>query len=94
MNEKSWPKAKFVMRRDGSLLTLHDLPSVKTTRWVISRKTVVVEAVRGGLISVEAACWRYSLTLEEFFSWRAAVERQHPEASSTQRHEDWQSPCP
>ena len=46
-----------------------------TIRWVISRKTIVVEAVRGGLISVEDACWRYSLTLEEFSEWKAVVER-------------------
>ena len=75
MNNRTWPKAKYVMRHDGSLLTLGDLPSAKTIRWVISRKTIVVEAVCGGLISLEDACRRYSLTLEEFSEWKAAVER-------------------
>ena len=90
MNEKTWPKAKYVRRRDGSLLTLGDLPPAKPARWVLSRKAIVVEAVRGGLLSVEDACWRYSLTLEEFFTWRAKVERRHSGASSAQRREDGQ----
>jgi Protein of unknown function (DUF1153) len=80
MNKKTWPKAKYVVRRDGSLLTLGDLPSAKTIRWVISRKTIVVDAVRGGLISLEDACWRYSLTLEEFSAWQTAVDRRRRRA--------------
>ena len=45
-NARLWPKAKYVMRRDGSLLTLGDLPCAKTKRWVIGRKADVVDAVR------------------------------------------------
>ena len=82
MNKKTWPKAKYVVRHDGSLLTLGDLPSAKTIRWVISRKTIVVDAVRGGLISLEDACWRYSLTVEEFSAWQTAVDRRRPQALS------------
>ena len=43
---KLWPKAKYVMRRDGSLLTLSDLPCAKTKLWVIGRKAAAVDAVR------------------------------------------------
>jgi hypothetical protein len=32
----------------------------------------VVAAVRGGLLSLEEACQRYTLTTEEFLSWRAS----------------------
>ena len=39
---KLWPKAKYVMRRDGSLLTLSDLPCAKTKLWVIGRKADAV----------------------------------------------------
>ena len=85
MNKKTWPKAKYVVRRDGSLLTLGDLPSPKIKRWVIGRKADVVDAVRGGLISMEDACWRYSLTLEEFFAWQTAVDGRRPEAQSRRR---------
>ena len=62
----------MVMGPDGNPLTLDDLPPPDTTRWVIRRKAEVVAAVRGGLLTLEAACERYNLTTEEFESWRAA----------------------
>lgn len=64
-----------VIGPDGSPLTLADLPDPSTERWVIRRKAEVVAAVRGGLLSLEAACERYRLTVEEFLSWQAAIER-------------------
>ena len=54
----------------GEPLTLENLPPVNTTRWVVRRKAEVVAAVNGGLLTVDEACARYSLTLEEFASWR------------------------
>ncbi|MGE3301790.1 MAG: DUF1153 domain-containing protein [Hyphomonadaceae bacterium] len=65
----------MVMGPDGNPLTLADLPPANTTRWVIRRKAEVVAAVRGGLLTLEDACKRYSLTLEEFDAWRAAIEQ-------------------
>ncbi|SDD78492.1 Protein of unknown function [Paracoccus isoporae] len=59
---------------DGSVLSLADLPP-PDTRWVASRKAVVVHAVLHGLISEEEALSRYGLTKEEFESWCAAVAR-------------------
>ena len=47
-----------------------NLPASETRRWVISRKAVVVAAVSGGLISIEEACRRYHLTLDEFLIWQ------------------------
>ena len=41
----------------------------------MSRKADVVDAVHSGLITIEDACWRYTLTLDEFRSWEIAVER-------------------
>jgi hypothetical protein len=57
----------------GKPLTLADLPSVNTQRWVIRRKAEVVAAVQGGLLSLEEACKRYSLSVEEFLSWQKAI---------------------
>jgi len=34
-----------------------------------------VAAVRGGLISLDDACKRYTLTVEEFLAWQRAIER-------------------
>jgi hypothetical protein len=59
----------------GEPLTLQSLPPPSTTRWVVRRKAEVVSAVNGGLLSVDEACERYSLTLEEFATWQRAVDR-------------------
>ena len=56
-------------------MTLDDLPPPSTTRWVARRKAEVVIAVRGGLLTLEDACRRYALSVEEFLSWQRAVER-------------------
>lgn len=58
---------------DGSPLTLADLPSPTTKRWVPSRKAQVVVAVEGGLLSFREACERYNLTLEEFQHWEVEL---------------------
>lgn len=59
----------------GEPLTIESLPSPKTTRWVVRRKAEVVAAVNGGLLTIDEACERYALTLEEFASWQRAVDR-------------------
>ncbi len=58
---------------DGSLLTPANLPSPDTLRWVVRRKAEVVYAVEGGLLTVDEACTRYRLTLEEYAAWKSAV---------------------
>ena len=55
--------------------TLAKLPPQSTSRWVPRRKAEVVAAVDGGLLTIEEACERYELTLEEFASWQRGVER-------------------
>ena len=60
---------------DGTPLTLADLPAQDTTRWVIRRKAMLVAAVRGGLLTVEEACDRYALTIDEFLSWQRLMDR-------------------
>ena len=59
----------------GEQLTIESLPPANTNRWVVRRKAEVVAAVAGGLLTVDEACQRYSLSLEEFTSWQRAVER-------------------
>jgi len=61
-------KEAYVIGPDGTPLTLADLPPHTTRRWVIRRKAEVVMAVRGGLLTLEEACERYTLTVEEFLS--------------------------
>lgn len=52
-----------------------DLPPANTRRWVVRRKAAVVAAVRLGMITLEEACDRYSLTVDEFLSWQRLVEQ-------------------
>jgi len=66
--------ANPVIGPEGAPLTLDSLPPPNTKRWVIRRKAEVVAAVRGGLISLEEACQRYTLSVEEFLSWQRAIE--------------------
>ena len=68
-------KATHAIGPDGTPLTLADLPDPGTRRWVVRRKAIVVAAVRGGLLTFEDACVRYSLTGEEFLAWQHAVDR-------------------
>ncbi len=75
MSEHRTMKVNYVIGPDGSPLTVADLPPPDTKRWVIRRKAEVVAAVRGGLISLDDACRRYTLTVEEFLSWQRSIER-------------------
>ncbi len=50
------------------------LPPANTKRWVIRRKAEVVAAVRSGVISLEDACNRYKLSMEEFLSWQRLID--------------------
>jgi Protein of unknown function (DUF1153) len=74
MTEQMRPRVKYVIGPDGSPLTIADLPPQNTKRWVIRRKAEVVAAVRGGLLSLDEACSRYKLTVEEFLSWQQSIE--------------------
>src|SRR5438045_6768669 len=75
MTEAERPRVKYVIGPDGSSLTIADLPAPDTKRWVIQRKAEVVTAVRGGLLSLEEACSRYTLTIDEFLSWQSLIDQ-------------------
>jgi hypothetical protein len=59
----------------GEPLTIESLPPKGTTRWVVRRKAEVVAAVNGGLLTFDEVGDRYDISLEEFASWKRAVER-------------------
>ncbi len=64
-----------VIGPEGMPLTLASLPPPNTERWVARRKAELVSAVRGGLLSLEDACERYNLSMEEFLSWQRQVDK-------------------
>jgi hypothetical protein len=75
IGEERRGRVSYVIGPDGSPLTMADLPPPSTKRWVIRRKAEVVAAVRGGLLSLDEACRRYTLTVEEFLAWQRAIDR-------------------
>ncbi|MFU8897693.1 uncharacterized protein DUF1153 [Roseinatronobacter thiooxidans] len=64
---------RAVTLKDGSILSLADLPPADTRRWVASRKAIVIRAVESGLLTRKAALERYDLSEEEFDFWQNAV---------------------
>jgi hypothetical protein len=56
-------------------LTIADLPSLGIQRWSLRRKATVIAAVRGGLLSLQEACSRYALNIEEYRTWEYRIDR-------------------
>lgn len=54
--------------------TWSNLPSPNIKRWHSQHKAMVVTAVRTGLIDLAEACARYSITIEEFLSWKRLLD--------------------
>ena len=75
MGADSPGRPKTVIGPAGEPLTIDDLPPPETRRWVIRRKAEVVAGVRNGLISLEDACNRYKLSVEEFLSWQRLIDQ-------------------
>mgnify|MGYP003347924838 FL=1 len=65
-----------------------DLPP-ETRRWVIRRKAAVVQAVRIGTMSLEEACARYNLSVEEFLSWQRLIDRHGVRGLRTTRLQEY-----
>ena len=83
-----------VIGPSGEPLTLADLPPPETKRWVIRRKAEVVAAVRGGLLTMEEACQRYSLSSEEFTSWQRLIDRHGVRGLRTTRLQEYRANQP
>ncbi len=69
--EKGFLSASIVPARN----VLVELPPSDTRRWIPKRKAQVVAAVRAGAISLDEACDRYALTVEEFLTWQRAIDK-------------------
>ena len=62
------------MEEKETSVELRQLPAPNTQRWVARRKAVIVDAVREGALTIDEACRRYQLSLEEFHAWEKAIE--------------------
>src|SRR3954469_10150830 len=70
------------------------LPPPNTKRWVIRRKAAVVSAVRAGVLSLEEACQRYHLSVEEFLSWQRLIDRHGMRGLRATRLQDYRRQRP
>ena len=52
------------------------LPPANPKHWVPTHKAAVVNAVNTGVLTLDEACQRYGLTVEEFRSWQHGLKRQ------------------
>jgi hypothetical protein len=82
---------KLVTGPHGNLLSIADLPQPSTHRWVIRRKAEIVAAVRGGLLSLEDACSRYALTIEEFLAWQRSLDSHGLRGLRTTRYQQYRN---
>ena len=58
-----------------SKTAVDQLPPPDTKRWTARRKAAVVDAVLTGVITMEAVCRRYDLSVGQFLSWHNAMQR-------------------
>ena len=75
MQPQSPGRQDMIIGPSGRPLTLDDLPDPSTKRWVVRRKAEVVTAVRAGLLTLEEACARYNLSVEEVLSWQTLIDK-------------------
>ena len=75
MTEPHRPRVKVRHRARRQPADHRGPAAPETKRWVIRRKAEVVAAVRGGLLSLEEACSRYTLTVEEFLAWQYSIDQ-------------------
>ena len=75
MAHESRSNVYVIKGADGRTLRTVNLPSADIKRWVPQRKAEVVAAVRSGTLTLEDACRRYALTVDEFLSWQLSIDR-------------------
>ena len=89
-NGSSFNTGQHAMRSHGPS-PFDQLPPANTKRWVIRRKAEVVAAVRSGAISLEDACNRYKLSMEEFLSWQRLIDSHGLAGLRVTRLQDYRS---
>ena len=86
-------RSNSLMGPDGLPMSLDDLPPPGTKRWVIRRKALVVAGVRAGLLTLEEACARYQLSIEEFLSWQRQIELHGIKGLRVTRLQEYREPA-
>ena len=77
---------------DGRKLTRGDLPAPDTSRWVASRKALVVEAVVYGLLTKSEAAEVWNLSEAELDEWISAHTMHGPKGLRTTALQKYRQP--
>ena len=60
----------------GLLMTVHDLPPPESIKyWMPSKKKLMLDIVKHGLLPKEEVCGRYGISSEEFERWKRLNDR-------------------
>ena len=68
------PEAKNDYSALDVFTRMPELPSLNE-RWTVRRKAALIEAVRGGWLTIDEACGRYALSVDEFLAWERDLDR-------------------
>ncbi len=88
------PEPEFLTGAETEMMTEADLPPPNTKRWVMRRKAEVVAGVRCGLISLEEACQRYTLSVDDFLSWQRLIDKHGMRGLRATRLQDYRPVAP
>lgn len=64
------PRDRHLPGPNHRTAALESLPPANTRRWVPRRKAEVLAGIDSGLLTLDEACQRYSLTMEELATWQ------------------------
>lgn len=64
-----------ILGPEGEPLTLLSLPPRNVSRWTARRKSEILAAINGGLLTPHEACEWYGLSLDELEEWQDATHR-------------------
>lgn len=85
------PQRSEALSSTSRPMSLSDLPPADTTRWVPRRKAEVVAGVRTGIITLDDACKRYKLSVDEFRSWERLLHRHGMKGLRTTRIKNYRT---
>ena len=72
MSDEPHSREPFFIGPDGNQVTSADLPPRDLLNLTSPQKSVVVAAVRHGLITIKEACERHYLSLDEYLQWHGS----------------------
>ena len=90
-DEGTRPQRSEALSSTSRPMSLSDLPPADTTRWVPRRKAEVVAGVRVGIITLDDACKRYKLSIDEFRSWERLLGRHGMKGLRTTRIKNYRN---